>query len=164
MALSWGKPRVLVKALTGDDNKWRELPTPAEGSTELQTTKGDKVEARVEGGDNEDVRYNKSNYSVVLNIRKAVGRDVPIKNDEGVVADEYAFALQPEDPSAPGFIIDRAEVSVDDTYNATDGAMWSLTFDALKPTTGKKVKWGTISVSGEPESLTVSGSGDDFGD
>lgn len=164
MALSWGKPKIWVKGLSGTDNKWREIPTPAENTTELQTEKGDKTEARVEGGDNEDVRYGKNNYALVMDIRKAIGRETPIENDEGVVNVEYSVALQPEDPAAPGFIIDRSEVSVEDSYTAADGAIWRITFDALKPTAGKKVKWGTISSSGEADSLTVSGTGGDFGD
>lgn len=163
MALSWGKPKIWVKGLGGTDNKWRELPTPAENTTELQTTKGDKTEAKIEGGDNEDVRYGKNNYSLVMDIRKSIGRETPIENDEGIINFEYSVALQPEDPAAPGFIIDRSSVSVEDSYTAADGAIWRITFDALKPTTGKKVKWGTISSSGEADSLTVTGSGDDFG-
>lgn len=162
--LSWGKPKIFVKGLGTADNKWRELPTPAEGTTELQTEKGEKTEARVEGGDNEDVRYNKNNYALVFNVRKGVGREAPIKDDEGLVADNYSVALQPEDPAAPGFIIDKSEVSVEDTFTAADGAVWAYTFDALKPASGKKVKWGTIAVSGSDDSLTVSGTGGDFGD
>lgn len=162
--LSWGKPRIFVKGLGTTDNKWRELPTPAEGTTELQTEKGEKTEARVEGGDNEDVRYSKNNYALVFSVRKATGREAPINDDEGIVTDNYSVALQPEDPAAHGFIIDKAEVSVEDTFNAADGAAWLYTFDALKPASGKKVKWGTISVSGSGDSLTVSGTGGDFGD
>ena len=47
--LAWGKPRIFVKKL-GVGGSWIELPTPVEGSTQLSTTKGDKNEAKIEGG------------------------------------------------------------------------------------------------------------------
>ena len=54
--LAWGKPRIFVKKL-GGSGSWIELPTPVEGSTQLSTTKGDKNEAKIEGGENDDYLY-----------------------------------------------------------------------------------------------------------
>lgn len=48
--IGWGKPRVFIKDLDASAPKWEELPTPVEDSTQLTTTKGDKQEAKIEGG------------------------------------------------------------------------------------------------------------------
>ena len=85
------------------------------------------------------------------------------QHDEGYEADEYAVALQPENPNVPGFIIDRSTVSVEDPWGAEDGGMWTYTHDALKPEKGKKVKWGKITITGdESTGFEVSGEGADF--
>ena len=68
--LSWGKPRIFVKDLDAEAAKWKELNTPAQDTTELQSTKGDKMEAPIEGGENEEVKYKDGQYAVVYNIRK----------------------------------------------------------------------------------------------
>lgn len=57
--IGWGKPRIFIKDLDASSPKWEELPTPVEDSTQLTTTKGDKQEAKIEGGENEDVKYGK---------------------------------------------------------------------------------------------------------
>lgn len=93
--IGWGKPRIFVKDLDASSPKWEELPTPVENSTQLTTTKGDKQEAKIEGGENEDVKYGKNTYALVLNIRAAKGRKRPISDSDGVVTHNYAIALQP---------------------------------------------------------------------
>ena len=50
--IGWGKCRIFVKDLDTTGAKYRELPTPIEGSTSLEATKGDKQEAKIEGGQN----------------------------------------------------------------------------------------------------------------
>ena len=62
--IGWGKPRIFVKDLDASSPKWEELPTPVEDSTQLTTTKGDKQEAKIEGGENEDVKYGKTPMSL----------------------------------------------------------------------------------------------------
>lgn len=144
--LSWGKPRLFVKELDADLAKWRELNTPAEGTTELQASKGDKLEAPVEGGQNEDVKYKHSLYAIVYAIRKMKGRAVPIPSTNGVASKRYAVALMPEDSTALGFYVEQTSATVDDTFNASDGAMWAIQHDAIAATSGNTVKWGTVTV------------------
>ncbi len=148
--ISWGIPKIFVKDLDGaqTSNPWVKLPTPVEDSTQLETTKGDKLEAKIEGGENEDVRIKRSTYALMLNIRKAKNRTAPIPSVDGVVEHHYAVMLQPEDPTCPGFSIDLSTVSVVDSYNAADGAMWEIQFDALKPKIGATVKWGVVTATG----------------
>ena len=53
--IGWGKPRIFIKDLDVTSPAWEELPTPVEDSTQLTTTKGDKQEAKIEGGENEEL-------------------------------------------------------------------------------------------------------------
>lgn len=147
--LSWGKPRLFIQKIGETNAAWKELPTPVEDSTQLTTTKGDKVEAKVEGGENEDVRYGKNTYALVFNIRAAKGRKKPVPDSDGIIEGEYKVALQPEDPDTPGLMIEKAKLSIEDTWSSADGGMWAYTADALKPEAGDQVKWGKVAVSEE---------------
>ena len=151
--IGWGKPRIFYKELGDKSAKWQEFATPTEGSTSLATTKGDKTEAKVEGGANEDVKYGKNTYALTFTIRAAKGRQRPIEDNDGVISKNYAIALQPEDPTVPGFAMEATTASVEDTYTSADGGAWAYTFDALTPSqTGfaenaRQVQWGVIDVT-----------------
>ena len=145
--LGWGKCRLFVKDLDATSAKWVEFPTPVENSTTLETTKGDKQEAKVEGGENEDVRYAKSTYTLNANIRAAKGRVKPIKDEDGIIAHNYAVAVQPEDPEAIGIYIPKAKPSVNDTWSTEEGGIWEYAFDALKNEETTQVQMGVITVS-----------------
>ena len=148
--IGWGKPKIEICKLDSDGKypvaplAWEELPTPVEDTTVLNTTKGEKIEAKIEGGENEDVKYKKSTYALACNIRAAKGRVKPIDDDDGIVHDMYAVRLTPEDPTVPGFIADRCKVSVEDGWSSKEGGFWIFTFDVLKPETGKQIKWQVI--------------------
>ena len=135
--LSWGKPKIEFGKLGADGaapTKWDKLEyDPVENSTKLTTSKGEKKEAKVEGGENEAVKYSRNTYAFEFEIRAGKGRSKPIEDEDGVVKEEYAVRLTPEDSSVEGILIDRATVSVEDT------------FDALKPATGNQVKPYTAS-------------------
>lgn len=147
--LSWGKPRIFVKDLDAETPSWKELNTPAQDTTELQPTKGDKMEAPIEGGENEEVKYKDGQFAVVYNIRKYKGRAVPIPNKNGVASHHYAFCLMPEDNTNIGFYIEKTSVTIDDTFTPADGAVWAIQHDAIAAATGNTVKWGTVVVEGE---------------
>jgi len=150
--LAWGKPRLFIKEV--GSTSWSELNTPVEDSTELQATKGDKLEAPIEGGSNEDVKYKDSTYAVVYNIRKFKGRAVPFPNTNGVASKHYAFMLMPEDAENIGFYIEDTSVTIDDTFTAADGAIWAIQHDAIAASSGNTVKWGTVAVSDGSISFT----------
>ena len=154
--VSWGKPRVLVADLDVESPVWEEMPTPVESSTSLETTKGDKKEAKIEGGEYEDVKYLANTYAINLNIRAIKGRKRPISDKDGVVAHNYAIAVQPEDPSCPGLCFRKSAVSVEDTFTADDGGVWAYTFDALKKNSsvGQR-EWGVIEVTETDGSITA---------
>lgn len=153
--LGWGKCRLFVKDIDDEDAKWIEFPTPVENSTTLETTKGDKQEAKVEGGENEDVRYAKSTYVLNANIRAAKGRKKPIKDSDGIIDHNYSVAVQPEDPAAIGIYIPKAKPSVEDTWSTEEGGIWNFAFDALKNENTTQVQMGVISVTGEGDNLKV---------
>lgn len=153
--LSWGKPRIFVKDLDTENSKWKELNTPVQDTTELQPTKGDKMEAPVEGGENEEVKYKDGKYAVVYNIRKYKGRAMPIPNKNGVAPNHYAFCLMPEDNTNIGFYVEKTTVTVDDTFTPADGAVWAINHDAIAATSGNTVKWGTVEIDGSSETAKL---------
>ncbi len=154
--LSWGKPRIFVKDLDTQNADWVELNTPVEDSTELQPTKGDKMEAPIEGGENEEEKNKDTKYAVVYNIRKYKGRTLAIGTKNGVASKHYAFLLQPEDPTNLGFYAEKTSVSVDDTFTPADGAIWAVEHSALAAASGNTIKWGTVSVSGSGATKDIS--------
>ena len=157
--ISWGKPRIFVldkEPVTGqtypEANKWYELYTPVEDSTQLSVSKGDKMEARIEGGEAEDIKYKRSTYSVAFNIRKGKAkagqvRKLPFKAIDGRVEHKFSVLLQPEDPTCEGFYIENVAVTIDDTYSSADGGMWQIQMDAIKASTGDTVKWGVVQLN-----------------
>lgn len=160
--ISWGKPRIWAKDTDTNNAPWFELPTPVEGSTTLTPTKGDKIEAKIEGGEAEDVKYKRSTYQTVFNIRKAKDRNAPFPSVDGRVENHYALMLQPEDPTCEGFYISDNTVTVDDTYTAEEGAMWGIQMDALLDKSGgDTVKWGVVSVVGDQPVFTEGSSKED---
>ena len=142
--LSWGKPSIEFGKCGADGaapTTWTKLPyDPVENSTKLTPTKGEKKEAKVEGGENEAVKYAKNTYVFEFEVRAALGRSKPIEDVDGVVAEEYAFRLTPENPECEGFLIERSTVSVEDTFDTAEGKKWKYTADVLKPKTGNQVK------------------------
>ena len=145
--IPWGKPRLFAFNADALGSSAYELPTPVEDSTELTPTKGDKLEAKIEGGENEDVKYKRSTYALAFNIRKAKGRKPPFPARDGVVPDHYGIVLMPEDPSCEGFLIGSNTIGIDDTFTAADGAIWACQADAVAAASGDTVKWGVVTLS-----------------
>ncbi len=145
VTLSWGKPKIEVKKSGGTE--WEEFTSPVEDSTQLETTQGDKLEAKIEGGENEAVKYKSNTYQLSFQVRQAPERTDPIEDVDGVVADEYSVKITPENPNAIGITIDRAAVNVQTIYNTADGLSKTYTFDVLKPAEGNQIK---PNIGGDP--------------
>lgn len=133
--LSWGKPRIFVKALI-EGGVLRELPTPVDDSTNLETTEGDKTEAKIEGGEIEAVRYDKSTYKLSMQIRMKAGSKMPFPNKDGLVNDNYEVTVAPENAEAYGFVMKEAHVSVKTSYATNNGILVDVAFDALSNQAG----------------------------
>lgn len=134
-SLSWGTCTIWISKLsdTGAATTWTKIPTPVEGSTTLSTTKGDKKEAKVEGGLYEGIKYNKNTYSLEFEVRAVKGRDKIAEDVDGVIEGEYKLLLQPEDATVEGIQIDRGILSMEPSYTTEDGTKWKYTMDALIP-------------------------------
>ncbi|MSS16781.1 hypothetical protein [Sodaliphilus pleomorphus] len=152
--ISWGTCSIYIKDLETEGAKWLKIPTPIEDSTELSTEKGDKLEALIEGGEAEDVKYKANKYALAYGIRRMKKRVMPFTDVDGVVSHRHAVAVVPEDSTAPGCLIDNSAVSCEEVYNASDGASVTYTHDVLKPDSGNAVKWGTINVTKEGDEIT----------
>lgn len=157
--IGWGRPTIVISKLdsSGEPTTWSEVPTPAEDSTSLTTTKGDKTEAKLEGGANEDVKYGRNTYALAYQIRVAKGKEMPFVALDGVVDGEYAVAVQPEDPSVPGIMIKKSVVSAEDTYSTAEGGAIVYTHDALQPNEGSQVEWGVITIQRDSDGKTITG-------
>lgn len=142
--IGWGKCNIIVKDLDDESAKWTKIPTPKENTTNLNPTKGDKKEATIEGGDTEDVKYSKNKYALEYQYRRNVDRKKCIKDSDGRVEHRYSIFVQPENIKVPGPYIETTVVSVEDTFDTTDGGMLKYTHDAISADDGKTVKWCTI--------------------
>lgn len=153
--LAWGKPTIYVKDLDTEDAKWQKLPDAAQDTVILEPTKGDKTEAKLEGGENEDVKYGRNTYALNAGIRAAKGRKKPFKDEDGIITNNYAVALIPEDADCTGLYIKKSKVSIEDTFGAAEGGQWNYTFDALKPGEGKQLAWGVLAATSTTGGYTL---------
>ena len=151
MQLTWGKPTIKIGKLGANGaapTTWINIPTPVENSTKLTPTKGTKKEAKIEGGENEAVKYAANTYTLEFEVRIGEGRDEPIEHIDGVIAGEYALKLQPEEKTLKGLVIDRGTLSAEDTWDADNGDKIKYTMDVLKPAEGKQVKREVVNFNG----------------
>lgn len=154
MIPSWGKPRIIVKK-TGDTSaKYIEFYTPVESTTQLSTTKGDKKEAKIEGGENEAVKFNKNTYALEAQIRIGLEdgnkvRKKPIDDSDGVIDGEYELWLQPENAQGLGLHMEKCNISLEDSYTAEDGILLTYTFDAVKASGHDQIEWGVVTITGD---------------
>lgn len=166
----WGKPDVYVKNLKTADGAWAQVPTPMENTTVLTVTKGEKKEAKIEGGTNEDVLYGANSYSLAHQHRLTSGKEMPIKHVNGIVDDDYAVVVVPKNAKAgaPGLYIPESAVSVEDGFTTADGGTFLYTHDAKGGDDeggSQLVKWGEITVTkDESGKITIKAKGGDFGE
>lgn len=142
--LAWGKPKIEVAPFVNGalpaTPTWSELPTVKENTAKLTTSKGSKQPAVGEGGEVIDIRYSKNSYSFECEVFVKKGDTRPIEDSDGLVENNYAVRLTPEDEDAEGFLFDKSIVTVEESWSSADGKLLKYTFDALKPATGKMCK------------------------
>lgn len=143
--MKWGKPKIEAIKLvngaipTGTGITWIQLENPKDGTTTLSVTEGNKQEAITEGGEVIATRKHANKYTLKTTLFDTGGTK-PIEDTNGVVDGEYAVRITPEAVGAKGRLIERASVSLMETYTPTDGVLWEYTFEGLKPETGDIVK------------------------
>lgn len=144
MILSWGKFLLETTPSVGGapaaSAVWKAIDTPKDGTTKLNTTAGTTIEALEEGGGVVDSRTAANKYTFEFDLFVKKGVAAPFDDIDGVIAGEHCFRLTPEDPTATGFVIDRATIRVEQTFSSADGQILHYVVTALKPKTGKVVK------------------------
>lgn len=156
--ISWGKPKIFIGAagstIGASSFDFYQLSTPAEDSTNLTGTQGDKTEATIEGGEAEATKYKAATFELTMNVRMAIDNNnyrylpAPLYSSAGLANhDEYtknnvAVVLIPEEETAPGFFCPDCSVSIMETYTAADGAMWEITLAPNASTNVKAVQFG----------------------
>ena len=139
--LMWGEALAAIAKQKADGtyDAFKKLPKCVENALSLTTTKGEKKEAKVEGGSIEAVKYNKNVYGLAMSFRrglvKGVMRTFPFDDDEvdGVVDGIYYLRVQPEDKASGGLSVKEVVISTEDTYTAADGAIKIVNFDFIRP-------------------------------
>lgn len=142
--LAWGKPLIEICKLENGElpasPDWTAMPEIVDGTAKVNTEQGEKKEALAEGGEVVDVRYSKSKYSLEFELFVKKGDAKPIEDEDGVIIDNYAVRLTPEDDTCEGSLLDKTSVTVVETWTSADGKRWKYVFDGLKPKTGKILK------------------------
>lgn len=138
--LSWGKPTVeYAKTDTTTGNgpaeagSWKPFGEIKEDSARLDVTEGELIEATEEGGGVVDARRKANKYVFVLELFVKKNDTRPIADINGIINDNYAVRLTPEDPDCEGFLLDKTNVTVSERWSAAEGKMLRYTFDAIKP-------------------------------
>ncbi|MDD3404974.1 MAG: BACON domain-containing carbohydrate-binding protein [Paludibacteraceae bacterium] len=133
-SLSWGKPQIKYR-VAGTTGAWITMPTPVENTTKLTTSKGSKLEAKLEGGDYQDVKYQRNTYALDFELYMHEGFEKPISECDGIVADNYEFLVIPENRKSIGIYIKKGAVSAEPSFDTQIGAKMKYTVDVLRPDT-----------------------------
>lgn len=148
--LNWGKMKLETKSSEGgapkENAEWKKIDTPKNGTTKIDTTEGNVTEALEEGGGVVDSRTEQSKYKLEFDLFVKKDVDPPFTDVDGVIQGEHAFRLIPEDPTAKGYLIDRAQVAVTESYTSAEGGLMHYVIKVLKPKEGEFLKKQVISV------------------
>lgn len=139
--LMWGLALLAIaKKTTPGYSDFKKFPEIVEGTLNLITTKGEKKEAKVEGGGVEAVKYGKNGYGLEASFRRGLDSSgqvikLPFEDDmvDGVVDGVYYLRVQPEDKTAGGISVKEVVITTEDTHTAADGAIVKVSFDFIKP-------------------------------
>ena len=136
MILAWGKCGAVIHRTDIPDQPFIELPTPVDGTTKLASTQGAKKEAKIEGGENEAVRYAKNTNKLDLSLRGAKGRRRPLKDSDGTIEGEYEVFIQPENKTATGVYLPKVNLNAQTSFDTEDGLVWPYSADTVTPDDG----------------------------
>ena len=120
--LKWGEMTVeIAPIVNGVAGAFATLMTPVKGTFALNVEEGDKLEAFVEGGERIALRKDKNKYAFEFEMFISGGMTKPIPDEDGLIVSEYAIRVTPEDTKLDGFLMERAAVSVVETFTSADG-------------------------------------------
>lgn len=139
----WGTPLIEVCKWEGgvlaekDLRAWVKVPTPKEGTTQLNTEEGQKKEAIVEGGDAIDAIISAPGKTITFDIYLPVGEETELDaifpSKAGVASDFYAVRIGlVNKPEAKPTFIEKARVSFTEGGTFAEGLVRTYTIKALK--------------------------------
>lgn len=134
MYMNAGRCKVYGAKLDVDGNigKWRLFDTPKEDTTIIETNPGDKKEWFEEGHVKVDEYQKVASYTLKFEMLGMKDRKKPIEDVNGVITDNYAFRIIPEDESCFGIFLPRCSVSCEETWSAAEGTLWKYSCASLK--------------------------------
>lgn len=123
---------------TGD---WATIPTPKDGTTNLNPTEGTDIEATIEGGEVIDSESAATNYTLEWEEWDEKGQAPTFDDEDGPVRGEFSLQCLPDrDETCPGFQIDRCTIKASTVFTTADGQRTKYTAKVLKPAAGKMLK------------------------
>lgn len=153
--ISWGKPSIYIQDAEVPQAPWLKIPTPVKDSTTLEVEDGETQEAEVEGGELEDEKTGKNKSTLTFEIRAAKNRHLIVADDDGVISHHHRIAVIPEDPNAPGLLIDKGSMHATPSYTCAEGIKRSYKTKALVPDDeSHMVKIGKMNVTKSGDVVT----------
>lgn len=144
--LQWGKPLIYFANATSllpggygfnttiNLTNYTLFNTIKEGTASLTTNKGDKTEAKGEGGEIIDARYNANSYTLEFEVFAKDNELIQMTSLNGVIQGVFSVIIYPEDyTNLDAIAIQCATASVEESWNATDGKTYKYTFEAILP-------------------------------
>lgn len=141
--ITWGKPLVEYGKTAAEDAapaEFKTMPTIEENTALLTTVKGSAQELYGEGHELVARKMQKSYKQFAMSVFIPSGMEKPIPDDDGVINDEYAVRLTPEDETLTGFIMRKCSVEVEEEWSSAKGKMLKYIFSSLKPKTGQMIE------------------------
>ena len=153
--LSWGKPTILIQDAEEPGAPWLQTPNPVKDSTNLEPEEGETQTAECEGGEVEDEMHAKNKATLTFEIRAAKDRHLIVADNDGVIEHHHRIAIIPQNPLAPGVLIDKGSMHATPGYTCAEGIKRTYKTSALEPDDGShKVKIGKITVTRENGVIT----------
>lgn len=144
MQLLLGKPTTsYATAGTAPDatEGWTPFDTARQGTTTLNTTDGQAIEAKEEGGEVIERIEEADSFNLEFELFVKKGHELPFNGKLDTIPGEFAFKVESAiDANTPSFYIPRATIAASLQYTANDGLRVKYTISALKPATGNTVQ------------------------
>lgn len=131
---------ISVNGAPAEGVEWKVMPEIRQNTATLNTEDGEKTEYIDERGNVIDTRNLKSKFTLEITLFIKKGDDYPIPHEDGIVKNNYAIRLTPEDPSNNGILMENCSVAVSETWTSADGGSLKYTFTGLKPKSGNILK------------------------
>ena len=140
--LSWGEPVIEVGILEDDDTvkNWIKLPESVRDSSQLTTEPGETTDALDEGGAIIDQLQEASKYTFETTLFIKEGDEKPIEDKNGVIDHRVSVRWFHKSRKLKGRVLDKASVSVVETWTRGEGGRLRYVFVGLSPKTGDILK------------------------